>query len=68
MPHYDPDSRRKSTRKQRERGCWLYVPAAELAKAGIDPAGPPPFYRVWGSAGGGLYGRLYLEPDREPGS
>lgn len=61
MAQYDSNARRKSTRKQREKGCWLYVPADELRKAGIDPDGPPPLYRVWGSAGGGLRARLYRE-------
>jgi hypothetical protein len=35
------------------------VPAEELKKAGWDPHGPTPFYRVWGSSRGGLFVRLY---------
>jgi hypothetical protein len=42
----DPALRRKTKRAGRERGCWLYIPADDLAKAGIDPADPPPFYRL----------------------
>ena len=32
---YDPALRRRSVRRGRERGCWLYVPAAELEAAGF---------------------------------
>lgn len=56
---YDRALRRQSLRKQRERGCSIYVPAEELAKAGIDLDGPPPFYRVWGSRRGSVVVRLY---------
>jgi len=56
---YDAMQRRQSKRTGREKGCWLYVPAEELVAAGIDPNGPPPFYRTWGSARGGLLARLY---------
>lgn len=35
-------------RRGRERGCWVYIPAEELLKAGID--GPRPWYRTWGSS------------------
>jgi hypothetical protein len=59
---YDAMARRRAQRRGRERGCWVYVPAEELRKAGHDPAGPPPFYRTWGSARGGVMVRLYREP------
>lgn len=36
----------------RERGCWVYVPLAELAKLKYRGPFPPPFYRVSGRAGG----------------
>ncbi|MGH2835413.1 MAG: hypothetical protein ACRDUT_00115 [Mycobacterium sp.] len=58
---YDPATARRSTRKQREKGVWIYVPAVELEKAGFDPEGAPPTYRVWGRHGGGLAGRFYHE-------
>lgn len=58
---YDASARRRSRRAGRERGCWIYVPAEELRKAGIDPNGPPPFYRTWGSSRGGVFARLYRE-------
>jgi hypothetical protein len=45
---YDQAARRKSERRGRERGIRVFIPAAELRKAGIDPHGPAPEYRVWG--------------------
>lgn len=58
---YDPARRRQAQRRQRQRGCFVYVPAGELQKAGYAPTAPPPFYRVWGSSKGGLFIRLYKE-------
>jgi hypothetical protein len=69
---YDAGERRQAKRSGRERGCWTYIPAEELRKAGIDPGGPIPFYRVWGSSRGSLVIRLYKTyrppalPGREP--
>lgn len=51
--------RRKSQRKQRERGCTIYIPASALQKAGVSPDGPPPLYRVWGNRRGSILVRLY---------
>lgn len=59
---YDAMARRQATRKQRERGCSVYIPAEELLKAGIDPEGPAPFYRTWGSTRGSVLVRLYRQP------
>lgn len=47
MPAYDQAARRRGVRRGREKGCWLYVPAEALQETGIDPADPPPFYRIW---------------------
>lgn len=58
---YDSAARRQSVRRGRERGCWVYVPAAELLAAGVDLDGPPPFYRSWGSRRGSVLLRLYRE-------
>jgi hypothetical protein len=58
---YDPALRRRSTRSGRSKGCHVYIAADELERAGWDPDGPPPFYRVWGSSRGGLFIRLYRE-------
>lgn len=59
---YDAQARRKAKRSGREAGCWAYIPAEELQKAGVDPNGPEPFYRVWGTQRGGVFVRLYREP------
>jgi hypothetical protein len=58
---YDAARRRRTVRRGRERGCWLYIAADELVKAGVDLDAPPPWYRVWGSRRGGLVVRLYAE-------
>lgn len=62
MGQYDRARRRRSVRRGRERGCWVYIPEEELRKAGIE--GPPPFYRTWGSAvrGHRVTVNLYSEP------
>lgn len=59
---YDSGARRRGVRKGRERGCWVYVPAEELVKAGLAPGDPPPFYRTWGTRSGGVLVRLYRKP------
>lgn len=58
---YDSAERRRTKRSGRERGCWAYIPAAELKKAGVDLDGPPPFVRVWGTKRGGAMIRFYKE-------
>jgi hypothetical protein len=57
---YDHAERRRSVRRGRERGCWVYIPAEELERTG-HASGPPPFYRLWGTARGGVLVRLYRE-------
>lgn len=50
MAVYDPAKRRRGIRKGRDRGIWIYVPAVELAAAGLDPKDEkdgPPHYRLW---------------------
>ena len=59
---YDAGRRRRAKRDGREKGCRVYIPAEELAKAGFDPDGPEPYYRVWGTQRGGVFVRLYREP------
>lgn len=61
VKRYDSAARRRATRSGCERGCWVYVPAEELEKAGIDPTGPVPYYRTWGTSRGGVLVRLYKE-------
>lgn len=59
---YDSAARRRTVRRGRERGCWLFVPAEELLAAGIDPYAPEtPYYRVWARRGGSVLVRLYRE-------
>jgi hypothetical protein len=59
---YDAARRRRSVRRGRERGCWVYIPLEELERAGIT--GERPWYRVWGSAvrGARVTVNLYREP------
>jgi hypothetical protein len=45
---YDPARRRVSDRRGRQKGVYVYIPAAELEAAGIDPNGPPPTYKTNG--------------------
>ncbi len=45
---YDSVERRKGVRKPRDRGVWVFIPAVELRKAGIDPHAEPPTYRTVG--------------------
>jgi hypothetical protein len=58
---YDQAARRKSERRGRERGIRVFIPAAELRKAGIDPHGPAPEYKLWGNAdrGASVFVKLY---------
>jgi hypothetical protein len=59
---YDHARRRRAKRSGRELGCWAYIPADELEKAGVEPGGLLPWYRVWGGRRGGITLRLYREP------
>lgn len=60
MGSYDYARRRRAKRGGRETGCWIYIPGEELARAGWQPGGPLPWYRVWASARGVVL-RLYRE-------
>lgn len=55
----DPAQRLQATRKQRERGCSIYIAAEDLQAAGYDPAGPPPFYRTFPGPRGSVIVNLY---------
>jgi len=52
--------RRRSIRRGRERGVWVFIPAAELVNAGFDPKDDPPFYRIWSRKRAALV-QLYRE-------
>lgn len=58
---YDPARRRRGVRRGRERGCWLYVPAEELERAGVPAPDAAPHYRVWGLKGRTVMVKLYTE-------
>jgi len=49
---YDSAYLRRSVRRGRERGCWVYVPAEELAKTRVGADGAPPRYRTTGRENG----------------
>lgn len=44
---YDAAKRRRSHRKGSERGVSIFIPAAMLRAAGIDPDGPAPEWQGW---------------------
>ncbi len=56
---HDHAQRRQSQRNGRERGCWVYLPAEQLVRTGVDIDGPAPLYRVWGSSRGRVVLQLY---------
>lgn len=62
MPSHDTAQRRRAQRRGREAGCWVYVTAEALQKAGWAAGEPPPFYRTWGSTRGTAVVRFYKEP------
>jgi hypothetical protein len=43
------------------RGCYVYIPAEELAKTGHPLDAQPPAYRVWGASRGRIVLQLYKE-------
>lgn len=45
-------AQRRSVRRGRERGCWVYIAAEELSKTRVGADGPPPLYRAHGRAHG----------------
>jgi hypothetical protein len=61
LTRHDPAKRRQSQRRGRERGIRIYISAAELRDAGMDPHGDPPEFRAWGRRGGSLMVRLYRD-------
>jgi hypothetical protein len=63
MPSYDSAERRKSKRNGRERGCWVYIPAEELLRAGYDSEAEPPRYRIWPTGKGRVLLQLYKDTD-----
>lgn len=56
---HDPGALRQSLRKQREKGCSIYIAAAELRAAGLNPDESAPRYRLWTGERGRLIVTLY---------
>ena len=63
---YDPGERKKATRKQRERGCSVYISVEELEAAGFSRDEPPPFYRVHGHKRSANAGSVIISLYRTP--
>jgi hypothetical protein len=59
---HDQGARRKSKRQGRERGCWIYIPAEQLARLGLDPQADPPLYRTWDGRKRTALVQFYTEP------
>jgi len=45
---YDRATTRRAVRTGRQKGVTVFIPAAELRRAGIDPDGPAPDYKLAG--------------------
>jgi hypothetical protein len=58
---HDHAERRATKRSGRERGCWAYIPASQLQRAGFSPNDPPPFVRMWAGPRGRVVVQLYRE-------
>lgn len=64
MPAFDHQKRRRLVRTAPgQKGAYVYVPAALMRQAGIDPE-TVSHYRVWGGRRGGLLLRLYNKETR----
>jgi hypothetical protein len=61
LTRHDPLKARQAQRAGREKGVRIFVSAAELRAAGIDPDGPAPKFRVWARRRGSLLVRLYVD-------
>ncbi len=61
MPQHDHAERRRGVRSGRMRGCYVYLTAGTLRRAGIDTEGLPPFYRTWAAERGRVVIQLYKE-------
>lgn len=59
---HDQASRRRAKRAGRETGCWIYIPGEQLARAGIEGAPSPVFYRTWDGRRRTILVQLYAEP------
>lgn len=62
---HDSASWRRAKRSGRQRGCYIYLAAEELERAGLDPTAAVPTYRVWPSKAKGN-GRFVVTLRPEP--
>lgn len=59
---HDTAARRRAKRSGRERGCWTYVPADDLARMGLADTWPL-YFRTWAAENRGrVIVNLYPEP------
>lgn len=58
---HDPAVRRRGQAQGREAGCWVYITADMLKRAGYDTDDGPVYYRVWAGARGRVVVQLYRE-------
>lgn len=58
MASYDRTKRKRLRRRGRERGAWVFIPAAELDRTGIDE---PATYRVCGTRRDTVIVRVYRD-------
>lgn len=65
MGSYDTVRRKRAKRSGREAGCWVYIAAEELERAGFDPRDEPPVYRAWGARHSTNTGRVIVSLYRE---
>lgn len=62
---YDAAERKRGVRKGRERGCWVYIAAAELERAGFLEDDPP-YYRAHGFQRSANAGSVIVSLYRDP--
>jgi hypothetical protein len=55
----DPAARKQATRSGRARGCYIYIDAGTMERAGIPASDSPPQYRLWAGRRGSLLVTLY---------
>ena len=61
---YDHAERKRGVQKGRERGCWVYIAAVELAKAGFGDT--VPYYRTTGYQRSRNAGSVIVSLYRQP--
>lgn len=63
MPgRHDQAARRRSIRRGRETGCWVYVPGEQLERLGFPKGSERPWFRTWDGRKGTVLVQLYPKP------